>query len=290
MQSRYAQVILPTLAVALLLLARAGPAEPVSIAGEPLYTIRYWWINQQFTLVDTVDSDTTWVTQSADTYTVQMRFFRLDLPTPPGECLGWGVQAWTSSFGPDETTGVLMQVFPQDQGDTSFSYPEPFWGQWGTYHACPPGQLSSHRSPEASDSHNAWLLNEERPAAVAIILGVRTYPWQVHCIDRVELLWDTGTDAAHPPPGLPQAFNVAPCYPNPFNAAVTVPFSLATPGEVSVSVYNILGERVATLVSGQLAAGSHEARWMPQGIGSGTFLVQVSAAGQTAVQRLTYIR
>jgi hypothetical protein len=293
MQGRYTYHLLPAIAALLLLLAMASQAVPIAVIGEPMYTLRYVWRHGEFALLDTVQSDTVWgfwLTEGGGTMN-QERFFRFTLPTPPAECVAWGVEAWTIRLGVDSMTGVIMQIHPQDAGGTSFSFqPNQFWGQFPTYHAVPFGELSMHHSSPAVDSYNAWLLTEEHPATSTIIMGVGTYPAShIHLIDHVVLNWDTGSDA-EPPPGLSTSFSVAPCYPNPFNSSATLPFTLAAPGPTSVVIYNLLGERLATLFDGNAAAGPQAARWSPVGVGSGVYLVAIRSSGQVATQRITYIR
>jgi hypothetical protein len=298
MQGRYTYHLLPAIAALLLLLTGASQAVPIAVIGEPMYTLRYVWPLHDGDMIypDTVQSDTVWgfrydLPGGPDSIVMQMRFFRFTLPTPPAACVAWGVEAWTIRLGVDSMTGVVMQIYPQDAGETSFSYyPNQFWGQFPTYHACPFGELSMHHSSPAVDSHNAWLLTEEHPATSSIIMGVRTYPAShIHLIDHVVLNWDTGSDA-EPPPGLSTSFSVAPCYPNPFNSSATLPFTLAAPGPTSVVIYNLLGERLATLFDGNAAAGPQAARWSPVGVGSGVYLVAIRSSGQVATQRITYIR
>jgi hypothetical protein len=50
-------------------------------------------------------------------------------------------------------------------------------------------------------------------------------------------------------------------YPNPFNPTTTIPFDLAVTSEVKLSVYNVLGQQVATLVSDLQGAGRHHVVW-----------------------------
>lgn len=59
----------------------------------------------------------------------------------------------------------------------------------------------------------------------------------------------------------PQRFALLQNYPNPFNPSTIIEFKLAKKSEVKLTVYNILGERVKTLTSGELSAGSHKVKF-----------------------------
>ncbi|MBU2625180.1 MAG: S8 family serine peptidase [candidate division Zixibacteria bacterium] len=60
---------------------------------------------------------------------------------------------------------------------------------------------------------------------------------------------------------LPESFTLSQNYPNPFNPATTICFSVARSQDVTLSVYNILGQKVRTLVEGETAIGTHEVLW-----------------------------
>ncbi|MFH2073130.1 MAG: FG-GAP-like repeat-containing protein, partial [Actinomycetota bacterium] len=61
--------------------------------------------------------------------------------------------------------------------------------------------------------------------------------------------------------GLPPYFGMSPGYPNPFNGTVTVEVRVERAGVAVVGVYDLLGQRVRTLVSGQMVAGVHRLVW-----------------------------
>ena len=78
---------------------------------------------------------------------------------------------------------------------------------------------------------------------------------------------------------LPQGFALGTNYPNPFNPATIIPYELAGISPVKLEVFNILGQRIATLVDGTQEAGSYQAQW------DGT-----DEAGQAAAAGLYFYR
>jgi hypothetical protein len=69
-------------------------------------------------------------------------------------------------------------------------------------------------------------------------------------------------------------------YPNPFRSSTTVEFTLPSPGQVRLEVYNVLGRRVATLVDGQLAAGRHALRLDAAELPAGMYSCRLITHGQ----------
>ena len=84
---------------------------------------------------------------------------------------------------------------------------------------------------------------------------------------------------------------MSPAYPNPFNPTTTLELAIPEAGYVSVKVYNLVGQEVATLVDGVMdATPSHTFQWNAGSLSSGVYLVRAEGAGQMATQKLTLVK
>ncbi|MCB9087534.1 MAG: T9SS type A sorting domain-containing protein [Calditrichae bacterium] len=74
-------------------------------------------------------------------------------------------------------------------------------------------------------------------------------------------------------------------YPNPFNPGTTIEFTLPNADFVTLKVYNVVGQEIATLVSGKLPAGIHRYTWNAGNLASGVYLYRVEAGGYSLVRK-----
>jgi len=79
-------------------------------------------------------------------------------------------------------------------------------------------------------------------------------------------------------------------YPNPFNPATTIEFALPQSAFVTLKIYNLLGEEVATLVAEQRAAGIHRLNWDARGLASGVYLYRLEADSFVQTEKLILMR
>ncbi|MCE1189816.1 MAG: T9SS type A sorting domain-containing protein [Ignavibacteria bacterium] len=79
-------------------------------------------------------------------------------------------------------------------------------------------------------------------------------------------------------------------YPNPFNPSTTISFSVASPGNVQLTVYDIGGRTVAKLVNQSLQAGQYQVQFNASGLASGTYIYRLESAGQTLVKKLMLVK
>ena len=79
-------------------------------------------------------------------------------------------------------------------------------------------------------------------------------------------------------------------YPNPFNPETVIPFALPEAVSVRLSVYNVLGQRVALLVDEELSAGRHRVVWWAGDVPTGVYLVRLEAGAVAKTQRITLMK
>jgi hypothetical protein len=92
------------------------------------------------------------------------------------------------------------------------------------------------------------------------------------------------------PDRTPEAFRLHQNYPNPFNPSTVVRYSLPEGGPVTLRVYNVLGEEVATLVDGEKPAGVHYASWNASGMPSGVYFYRLQSAERMEMRRMVLMK
>ena len=89
---------------------------------------------------------------------------------------------------------------------------------------------------------------------------------------------------------LPETFELAQNHPNPFNPSTVITFALPEESHVRLSIYDLQGRQVASLVDGTRNAGRHEVRWEPQGLASGLYLYRIEAGSYTQSRLLHLLK
>ncbi len=74
----------------------------------------------------------------------------------------------------------------------------------------------------------------------------------------------------------PGVFSLSQNYPNPFNAQTTIRYSLPETGPVTLTIYNLLGQKVATLFDGVQTAGEHKVVWDANKMSSGEYIMRLA--------------
>ncbi len=97
----------------------------------------------------------------------------------------------------------------------------------------------------------------------------------------------------------PENFELSQNYPNPFNPATTIKFSIpsvvdanfaSTTAHVTLIVYNLLGQKVAKLVNGELSSGNHPVSFDASKLSSGIYIYRLRADAFTQTKKMLMLK
>ena len=120
------------------------------------------------------------------------------------------------------------------------------------------------------------------------------------------LTWSAGQDlAVETPPdyqniltaisdngqgNMPNKFNLSQNYPNPFNPTTNISFTLPKTSNVRLTIYNMLGQRVATLINSKMSAGLHSISFDASHLASGMYIYRLKAGNFTADKKMILLK
>jgi len=89
---------------------------------------------------------------------------------------------------------------------------------------------------------------------------------------------------------LPATFTLSQNYPNPFNAETVIGYELLEAGQVRVDVFNILGQRVTSLVNDWQEAGKHTVSWAAYQQSSGIYFYRIQAGNRSEAKKMVLVK
>jgi len=143
------------------------------------------------------------------------------------------------------------------------------------------GEFSAIIDTQATLSQGVWELVPDQEVIPGELYSIR-------------LVYSQGLSSAEDSL-LPRNFALHGPFPNPFNPATELNFSLPRDAEVSLKLYDVSGCLVRTLVSQHLEAGHHEVRWNGndnhgRSVATGTYFARLVAAGEVSVKPMSLVR
>lgn len=98
------------------------------------------------------------------------------------------------------------------------------------------------------------------------------------------------TTSVQPLPGLPQVYELSQNYPNPFNPVTKIEYSIPTESFVTLKVYNIMGQEVATLVNEKQTASNYVATFDGKTLASGVYFYKLTAGNFVSTKKLMLLK
>jgi hypothetical protein len=110
-------------------------------------------------------------------------------------------------------------------------------------------------------------------------------------VDDVQISARVPGAAGQPHATVPGEMSLGEPYPNPFNSTTVIPLDLNSPARVELAVYNLLGQKVATLSPmTALTAGTHRFQWTADGAATGAYLLRLSGPSGMQTRKITLIK
>jgi hypothetical protein len=89
---------------------------------------------------------------------------------------------------------------------------------------------------------------------------------------------------------IPSEFHLFHNYPNPFNSQTTLIYNLPQFGPVTLSIYNVMGQKMATIVDGMQEAGEHRAVWNADKVPSGIYFTRLEMGEKNQTLRMVLLK
>jgi hypothetical protein len=90
---------------------------------------------------------------------------------------------------------------------------------------------------------------------------------------------------------LPTVYALEQNYPNPFNPSTTIEFSLPEDvSSVKLSIYSILGEKIAELVNTSLMAGKYQYQWNAQNVATGMYIYELRTDKFVSIKKMMFLK
>ena len=104
-----------------------------------------------------------------------------------------------------------------------------------------------------------------------------------------------GTATVYSEDAVQFEFALSQNYPNPFNPTTTISYGVATTGHITLSVYDITGRLVSTLVDGQVNAGNHQVMWnglddMGMPVSAGVYIYSLENEVSTMTRKMVFMK
>jgi alpha-tubulin suppressor-like RCC1 family protein len=106
----------------------------------------------------------------------------------------------------------------------------------------------------------------------------------------VQVVFDAGSGVVFPENGIPQEYSLNANYPNPFNPSTTISFELSAMSDVKLTIYDMNGKIVSTLINNAMPAGYHETSWDASDLSSGIYFYRLQAGDFVDTKKMIFMK
>jgi hypothetical protein len=178
-----------------------------------------------------------------------------------------------SGVSPDWSYAVLPCGVSVEEG-------QHFWVGWSDYRY---DRWGYYLAMDGHPSDDVWYFSED------------THAWEQASSDHWGFFlgaWsrDEMVGMADKPSGVPEAFELSQNYPNPFNAQTSIGFALPQAGDVELTVYNTLGQKIDVIALGPMEAGYHTVNWDASDVSTGVYFYKIQAGEFSKTQKMMLLK
>ena len=139
-------------------------------------------------------------------------------------------------------------------------------------------------------SRRHWMATAEYKGGLYVLGGIDSLSYAVNIVEEV-VPQGTSVGIENERKTIPSEFLISQNYPNPFNPSTTISWQLAVGSEVELTIFNLVGQRVRTLVKEELPAGYHSAVWYGRDeagnlLASGIYLYKIQAGEFSSTHKM----
>lgn len=251
-------------------------------------------VRQNFLWNIDVDSTIT----ADDDFTIGKSYWQFDPefttnPTKVDSMNGWNLANWTEETNYSDwritspiqwnEDGTPINNLPMDYLDLSYS--NEYLLEAGT-DGLPLGDLNWFPAAKATYDAN----RETYVAALMDSMTNATFVYNPGDAESAYITLDNLPTSIENDSNIPGEFHLSDNYPNPFNPSTKISFTLPAASEVKLTVYNVLGQKVAVLVNQQMTAGTFTVNFDASGLSSGMYLYRIEAGAFTQSKRMMLIK
>ncbi len=148
----------------------------------------------------------------------------------------------------------------------------------------------------STDAGSTWALADSFSVANFDITGLTNDGTNLYVGTGEEGLWHMPisalgvTSVKNDGKNIPSRITLSQNYPNPFNPTTHISYTLAKVSKVTLTVYNMLGQQVATLLSGKQEPGEHSVEWNAFNVASGIYFYTIVAGDFAQTQKMVLIK